>query len=332
MSRRQELQNKIRELKDLIHDLRKKENQYIDDVNYWTDKLDTKEKEFKDEDSDIENDFTYDTNWGASASKINNEYDERQQKERDVQYQKDNESYAIKNNLREAKDNLRGVKKDLADAKRELQEYQDRLNLLPSENSNHYEYESYEEPSKKNHNNYNEFEEEEESYDYTPTDNYQPKKPQAIKPQKRNDGYDIHRAGLWAYAQASGKSYKELNTLKGEYRACVGNTFFDYRNPDDLVVNCSNGNPSIDDFKAIFKIERNLGRRSLPIGNMNNKEYQARLIAGAFEAGIVPSGAIKLSEADIQKLSPETQSRYQEQIQIHENKLAQRKKNQQNLK
>ena len=331
MSRRQELQSKIRELKDLIYDLRKKENQYIDDVNYWTTELERKQKEFEDEHYATENDFIMDTNWGASASDINNEYDERKEEHRLTKVQYEEESSSIRENLQEAKDNLRGVKKDLADAKRELQEYQDRLNLLPSENSNHYEYESYEEPSKKNHNNYNELEEE-ESYDYTSTDNYQPKKPQAIKPQKRNDGYDIHRAGLWAYAQASGKSYKELNTLKGEYRACVGNTFFDYRNPDDLVVNCSNGNPSIDDFKAIFKIERNLGRRSLPIGNMNNKEYQARLIAGAFEAGIVPSGAIKLSEADIQKLSPETQSRYQEQIQIHENKLAQRKKNQQNLK
>jgi hypothetical protein len=47
----------------------------------------------------------------------------------------------------------------------------------------------------------------------------------------------------------------------------------------------------------------------------------ARLITGAFEAGLTPRGQFRLQEKDLQKLNPETRKKYQNQMQIYDIKL-----------
>ena len=128
------------------------------------------------------------------------------------------------------------------------------------------------------------------------------------------------------YASSTGKKYREQQTVEGGYVAMVGNTIFDYKNPNDLVINNSRGAPEIDDFKAIFQIEKKMGRFTLPISKMDDKEYMARLVTGAFEAGLTPHGAFRLEEKDIQKLSPETKRRYQKQLHDYDIKTAQTRK------
>ena len=140
----------------------------------------------------------------------------------------------------------------------------------------------------------------------------------------KNDGYNIHRTGLYEYAKLSNKEYKELTAVSGGYRASIGNTIFDYHNHNDLVISNSKGVPSIEDFKAIFKIEKKSGRMTMPIENISNKEYMARLIIGAFEAGLSLRGNFKLSEKEMLKLNPETKKKYQEHIRAYDLKIAKR--------
>ncbi len=333
MSRREELEREIRDLQDIIEHLKDDVYQCQDQVNHYQTLLDVKNNEFRDEYYAAENDYVRDTSFGASGTDIVNEGYELRYKLQDIKAQYDDEARVLIGNLNSAKEDLRKTESDLHDARQKLQKYQNELIHLPKQSSTeHPIHEYHNETPKQPIYPTNEYKEE-KSYDYTPTTNNSSKPkitPQISKntPQSpaSDDAFKLHRVGLKEYARISGREYKELKSVTGGYCAAVGNTIFDYRNPDDLVVKSSQGLPTIDDFKTILKIEKKTGRLSIPISNITNKEYTARLIIGAFEAGLTPSGQIHLAEKDLSKLEVDTRKKYQTHMQAHEMKLALQRK------
>ena len=324
MSRKEELEREIRELEDKISDLRHEIADCRDSVKHYEEKLDTKQKEFRDEYNAAENDFIRDTAFGASSEDIAREGYECRYRLYDADVQYKEEASDIISNLNHYKNELKELKSELHNYEQDLKTKKNELNYLPYTPQQTTYRESYEEPA---HYNY----EQDYNNDDTPSYDYKPtvKKPQLhVSPQPRlvqkNDGYKLHRTGLYEYAKLSNKIYKEYTAVEGGYRASVGNTTFDYHNPNDLVISNSTGVPSIDDFKTIFKIEKKSGRMSMPVESISNKEYMARLIIGAFEAGLSIKGNFKLSEKEMQKLNPNTKKIYQEHIRAYELKIAKR--------
>jgi len=332
MSRREELEREIRDLQGIIEQLKNDVYKCEDNVKHYQMLLDVKNNEFRDEYYAAENDYVRDTTFGASGTDIVNEGYELRYKLQDIKAQYDDEARVIINNLNSAKEDLRETESELHDARQKLQNYKNELNNLPARSRTERSYyESYDEQPQQPIYPTDEYKEE-KSYDYAPTtkNSIKPKiTPQISKniPQSPtpNDAFKLHRIGLKEYAKTSKKEYKELKAVTGGYRAAVGSTIFDYRNPDDLVVKATQGLPTIDDFKTIFKIEKKTGRISLPIGNITNKEYMARLIVGAFEAGLTPSGQIHISEKDLLKLNTDTRKKYHTYMQIYEMRLAQQR-------
>ncbi|MBQ8436858.1 MAG: hypothetical protein IJX20_04330 [Alphaproteobacteria bacterium] len=332
MSRREELEREIRDLQGIIEQLKNDVYKCEDNVKHYQTLLDVKNNEFRDEYYAAENDYVRDTSFGASGTDIVNEGYELRYKLQDIKAQYDDEARVLISNLNSAKEDLRNTESDLHDARQKLQKYQNELhNLQVRSRTEQSYYENYDEQPQQPIYPTDEYKEE-KSYDYAPTVN-KPNKPNlklqsnrlSTKVQTQNDMFDLHRIGLREYAKTSQKEYKELKAVTGGYRAAVGNTIFDYRNPDDLVVKATKGLPTIDDFKTILKIEKKTGRISLPIGNITNKEYMARLIVGAFEAGLTPSGQIHISEKDLVKLNTDTRKKYHTYMQIYEMRLAQQR-------
>ena len=99
MSRKEELEREIRELEDKISDLRHEIADCRDSVKHYEEKLDTKQKEFRDEYNAAENDFIRDTAFGASSEDIAREGYERRYRLYDAEVQYKEEASDIISNL-----------------------------------------------------------------------------------------------------------------------------------------------------------------------------------------------------------------------------------------
>ena len=127
---------------------------------------------------------------------------------------------------------------------------------------------------------------------------------------------------IFDYAKRQNKPYKELPSVKGGYRALVGDTTYDYRNVDDLVISNSKGIPTLEDFKAILQEERRMGRNIMPLGEISSPEYKARLVLACDEVGIKPIGNIRIPKQDYGKLGLFTKIKYQKFIDKLDKSLA----------
>ena len=325
MSRREELEREIRDLEEKIAEVREDIRDCYGQVKYYEVKLTEKGIDFSDEHYAAVNDHERDT-FGASLDDISNETEELWQRKYQIENQHNEEASDIKANLQHYQEELKGLYKELHEYEADLEIKNQELLNLPHEQEESPYRESYEEPVNYDYERHDNNRDDEAGYFYKPTAKQPTQKTDSrSRLVLKNDGYNLHRTGLYEYAKLCNKGYKELHAVSGGYRASVGDTIFDYHNPNDLVISNSKGVPSISDFKAIFKIEKKSGRMTMPIENISNKEYMARLIVGAFEAGMVLRGNFKLSEKDMQKLNPETKKKYQEHIRAFDLKIAKRK-------
>jgi len=325
MNRREELEREIKDLKEKISEVRRDIRDCDSQLNHYKSCLDEKNNEFRDEHYDAKNDHLRDTTYNESSNDISREGFELLYRKYDANVQYEEEASDIKDNLKYYQDRLKELKAELHEYEQDLQIKNEELLNLPHEQEETPYRENYEEPINYDNKQYDDNRDEREGYFYKPTPN-KPKQNNSSHTRliQKNDEYKLHRTGLYEYAKLSNKEYKELRAVSGGYRASVGNTIFDYHNPNDLVISNSNGVPSIDDFKTIFTIEKKSGRMIMPIENISNKEYMARLIIGAFEAGLALKGNFKIPEKEVQKLSPDTKKKYQEHIKAYELKIAKR--------
>ncbi len=323
MSRKEDLESKIRDLESQISDIKSR----ISDQEYKNDGyreqlrvIETQINDYHERNYNewISNQNEWRNDLGEYAKERGEYWDNRQQ----IRFYDKELSEVPRNNLKEGERIVKDYRRELSGLYSELHQYEDELGRAHSDEDDGYEYEN----SSADDDYDNEYDEEEDDYedDYTPPPPPPPAKeaPKIVIRVEKQDAYTSRRKALQDYAQRQNKPYKELYPVKGGYRASVGDTVYDYRNVDDLVITNSKGVPSLDDFKAILQEERRLGRNIMPLGEISSLEYKARLVLACDEVGIKPIGNIRIPKQDYGKLGLFTKIKYQKFIDKLDKSLA----------
>lgn len=323
MSRKSELESKIRDLESQIRDIKSR----ISDQEYKNDGYREQLRDIQTQINDyhernynewISNQNEWRNDLGEYVEERGEYWDNRQQ----IRFYDKELSEVPRNNLKEGERIVKDYRRELSGLYSELHQYEDELGRAHSDEDDGYEYEN----SSADDDYDNEYDEEEDDYedDYTPPPPPPPAKeaPKIVIRVEKQDAYTSRRKALQDYAQRQNKPYKELYPVKGGYRASVGDTVYDYRNVDDLVITNSKGVPSLDDFKAILQEERRLGRNIMPLGEISSLEYKARLVLACDEVGIKPIGNIRIPKQDYGKLGLFTKIKYQKFIDKLDKSLA----------
>lgn len=320
MSRKSELESKIRDLESQIRDIKSR----ISDQEYKNDGYREQLRDIETQINDyhernynewISNQNEWRNDLGEYVEERGEYWDNRQQ----IRFYDKELSEVPRNNLKEGERIVKDYRRELSGLYSELHQYEDELGRAHSEEDDGYIYEGNAPDD-----DYNEYDEEDDyEDDYTP-----PPPPPSREPPKivirveKQDAYTSRRKALQDYAKRQDKPYKELHPVQGGYRASVGDTTYDYRNVDDLVISNSKGIPTLEDFKAILQEERRLGRNIMPLGEISSLEYKARLVLACDEVGIKPIGNIRIPKQDYGKLGLFTKIKYQKFIDKLDKSLA----------
>ena len=322
MSRKEDLENKIRDLENRIANLKRligsqeyKNDGYREELRTIQTQIDDyHERNYNEW---ISNQDEWRNDLGEYFKERSEYWDNRQQ----IRFYDKELKEVPANNLKEGERIVRGYKQELREAQIELRRCEDELGQTHTPDDDSYSYESPPEPETDEYpDDYNEEDYDEDEGDYEPNNvvrsQTESKKPLkiTIRPAVKKDAYTSRRQALQEYAQKSKKSYSELPAVRGGYKAAVGDTIYDYHNQDDLVITNRKAVPGIDDFKAILQAERQLGRTVLPLGEIENPEYRARLIVACDDVGIKPIGNIRIKESDLGKIGLFTRIKYQKFI------------------
>ena len=320
MSRKSELESKIRDLESQIRDIKSR----ISDQEYKNDGYREQLRDIQTQINDyhernynewISNQNEWRNDLGEYFEERGEYWDNRQQ----IRFYDKELSEVPRNNLKEGERIVKDYRRELSGLYHELHQYEDELGRAHSDEDDGYSYEG----NSSDDDDYDDGYGEEDSYedDYTPPPPAKEAQKIVIRLQKQ-DAYTSRRKALQDYAKRQNKPYKELPSVKGGYRALVGDTTYDYRNVDDLVISNSKGIPTLDDFKAILQEERRMGRNIMPLGEISSPEYKARLVLACDEVGIKPIGNIRIPKQDYGKLGLFTKIKYQKFIDKLDKSLA----------
>lgn len=323
MSRKEDLENKISYLENRIDNLKR----MIGDQEYKNDGyreelrvIQTQINDYHERNYNewISNQNEWIDDLGEYAKERGEYWDNRQQ----IRFYDKELKEVPLNNLKEGERLVRSYKRELAGLHDELHRCEDELGRARSVDDEAYSYEGGPELEEDDYaagdDNEDNYDEDEDDYETNNVVRPRPDTKQPLKivirPSVKKDAYTSRRQALQEYAQKSKKSYSELPAVSGGYKAAVGDTIYDYRNEDDLVITSRKGVPGIDDFKAILQAERQLGRTVLPLGKIESPEYRARLVVACDDVGIKPVGDIRVKESDLGKLGIFTRVKYQKFI------------------
>lgn len=323
MSRKEDLEENINYLKSQIYDLKCK----IHDQEYKNDGyreelrvIQTQINDYHERNYNewISNQNEWIDDLGEYAKERGEYWDNRQQ----IRFYDKELKEVPLNNLKEGERLVYNYKRELTDLCDQLRRHEDELGRARSADDEAYSYEGGPELEEDDYaagdDNEDDYDEDEDDYETNNVVRPRPDTKQPLKivirPSVKKDAYTSRRQALQEYAQKSKKSYSELPAVSGGYKAAVGDTVYDYRNEDDLVITSRKGVPGIDDFKAILQAERQLGRTVLPLGKIESPEYRARLVVACDDVGIKPVGDIRVKESDLGKLGIFTRVKYQKFI------------------